>query len=100
MWNVTLPNLPQRHFGPLVLAQKKNTDRHHQERHIPYNVEDHARLRIRPIALALLELLSSGFPNKHGGFTHHSSAAGSTQEPSHFVEALVTNGSTRGGLAS
>ncbi|KAK8521793.1 hypothetical protein V6N13_021872 [Hibiscus sabdariffa] len=59
-------------------SEKKNTNRHHQERHISDNVEDHARLRIRPIALALFELLGSGFSNQHRGFMHHSSIAGST----------------------
>ncbi|KAK8545712.1 hypothetical protein V6N13_066981 [Hibiscus sabdariffa] len=82
------------------LCSEKKTNRHHQERHISDNVKDHARLRIRPIVLALIELLGSGFPNQHGGFTHHSSTAGSTQEPSRFVEALVTNRSTCSGLAS
>nr|POE53023.1 hypothetical protein CFP56_06882 [Quercus suber]POE62667.1 hypothetical protein CFP56_23203 [Quercus suber]POE81185.1 hypothetical protein CFP56_30375 [Quercus suber]POE97594.1 hypothetical protein CFP56_44703 [Quercus suber]POF04392.1 hypothetical protein CFP56_32010 [Quercus suber] len=50
---------------------------------------DHHGLRVGPVALALLELLRRDLLNHHQRPTHHTAAAGSTEEPRGLAEALA-----------
>ena len=79
---------PQRHSRRFVPAQYHHRRRRHHEREVPNDVQDHHRLRIRPIALPLLQLLRRRLTDHHRRLAHHPPAARLPEEPRRLAEAL------------
>ena len=79
---------PQRHRRGLEVAQDQNRRRDDDECEVPNHVEHHYRLRVRPVALPLLQLLRRGLPHEHGRFPHQPPAAGTPQESRGAAQAL------------
>lgn len=84
---------PQRHVRLLIPADDQHTRRHSHEREVPYDVENDYGLGVRPVTLALLELLRRSLPHQHRRLPHHPAAARSPQETRGVPEALPAHGS-------
>lgn len=78
----------QRHRRPLAAAHDEDGNRDDHEGEVPHEVQNHYRLRVGPIALALLDLLGRSFADADGGLAHRAAAAaGAAEEAGGAAEA-------------
>lgn len=71
-----------------MAAHDEDGNRDDHEGEVPHEVQNHYRLRVGPVALALLDLLLRSFPDADGGLPHRAAAAaGAAEEASRAAEA-------------